>query len=53
LRKASIALGKTWGKSILPAQTPEALMVEIASYFQNDLKLSKNVTLEKQEQTTF
>jgi len=48
--KASMALGKTWGKSILPAQTPEALMEKIANYFQNDLKLAKNVTLEKQEQ---
>jgi hypothetical protein len=48
--KASMALGKTWGKSIPPAQAPEALMEQIASYFQNDLKLAQNVTLEKHEQ---
>ena len=48
--KASMALGKTWAKTIPPAQTPEALMEEIAIYIQNDLKLAKNVTFEKQEQ---
>jgi hypothetical protein len=48
--KASMALGKTWGKTIPPAQTPEALMEKIAIYIQNDLKLAKNVTFEKKEQ---
>ncbi len=43
-----MALGKTWGKSIPPAQTSDALMEKIANYIQNDLKLVKSVTLEKQ-----
>ena len=46
--KASMALGKTWGKSIPPAQTSDALMEKIANYLQNDLKLAQSVTLEKQ-----
>jgi hypothetical protein len=48
--KASMALGKTWGKSIPPAQTPDALMEKVASHIQNDLKIAKSVTLEKQAQ---
>jgi hypothetical protein len=46
--KASMTLGKNWGKSIPQAQTPEILMEKIAKYIQNDLKIAKNVTFEKQ-----
>jgi hypothetical protein len=45
--KASMTLGKTWGKSIPQAQTAEILMEKIAEYIQNDLKIAKNVTFEK------
>ena len=48
--KASMSLGKAWGKSIPSAQTPNALMGKIANYLQNDLKLAQSVTLEKQAQ---
>ncbi len=48
--KASMSLGKAWGKSMPPAQTPDALMEKIATYLQNDLKIAKSVTLEKQPQ---
>jgi hypothetical protein len=48
--KASMNLGKTWGKSIPPAQSPDELMNKVADYLRDDLKLAKNVTLEKNGQ---
>jgi len=45
--KASMAQGRNWGQSIAPAQSPEDLMKKIADYFQNELKIAKNVTFEK------
>ena len=48
--KASMALGKTWGKSIPKAEDLDALMKQIATYLQNDLKLAQNITVEKQGQ---
>lgn len=45
--KASMSLGKTWGRSVPTAQNADALMKKIADYFQNELKLAKSVTLEK------
>ena len=46
--KASMSLGKVWGKSIPPAESPEALMKKVADYLCGDLKLCSNVTFEKQ-----
>ena len=46
--RASMTLGKTWARSIPAAENPEALMKKIATYLQDDLKVCKNVTLEKQ-----
>ena len=46
--KASMTLGKNWGKSIPQAQTPEILMANIAEYIQYDLKIAQSVTFEKQ-----
>jgi hypothetical protein len=48
--KASMALGKTWAKTVPPAETPEALMKQIANYLHDDLKLCSNVAFEKQGQ---
>jgi hypothetical protein len=48
--KASMALGKTWAKTIAPAENPDALMKKIAVYLRDDLKLAKDVTLEKEGQ---
>ena len=46
--KASMAQGRAWAKTIPPTQTPEDLMAKIAKYFQDDLKLAKAVSFEKQ-----
>ena len=48
--KASMSLGKTWGKSVSTAETPDVLMQKIADFLRDDLKLAKSVTLEKQGQ---
>ena len=48
--RASMALGKTWGKSVPPAKNIDALMKQIADYLQNDLKLAQSITVEKQGQ---
>jgi len=45
--KASMYQGKSWGQSIATAQSPESLMQKIADYFQNELKIAKSVTYEK------
>jgi hypothetical protein len=45
--KASMFQGKSWGQSIASAQSPEILMQKIADYFQNELKIAKSVTFEK------
>ena len=46
--KASMTLGKTWGKSIPTAENPEDLMKQIAKYLRDDLKLAQSVTIERQ-----
>ena len=48
--KASMNLGKTWGKSIPKAENPDELLSKVANYLRDDLKLAKNVTLEKNGQ---
>jgi hypothetical protein len=48
--KASMAMGKTWGKSVPPAKNVDALMKQIAGYLQNDLNLAQSITVEKQGQ---
>jgi hypothetical protein len=48
--KASMTLGKTWGKSIPTAENPEDLMKQIAKYLRDDLKLAESITVEKQGQ---
>ncbi len=48
--KASMAQGRNWGESIPPAQIPEDLMEKVAAYFQDNLKIAKNVKLEKKNQ---
>ncbi len=48
--KASMAMGKTWGKSIAPAKNLDDLMKQITDYLRDDLKLAQNVTAEKQGQ---
>jgi hypothetical protein len=48
--KASMALGKTWGKSVPPAKNIDALMRQIANYLRDDLKLAESITVEKQGQ---
>ena len=48
--KASMALGKTWGETVPPAETPDALMKKIADYLRDGLKLAASVTFEKQGQ---
>ena len=47
--KASMSQGRNWSKSIPPAQTPESLMEKIANYFQEELKIAKNVKFEKKD----
>jgi hypothetical protein len=46
--KASMALGKTWGRTIPPAENLDALMNQIANYLPDDLKLAESITVEKQ-----
>ena len=46
--KASMSLGKAWGKSIPKAESPEALMKQIVNYMHNDLKMCRDITLEKE-----
>ncbi|HUK85700.1 MAG TPA: hypothetical protein VLU95_07545 [Candidatus Acidoferrum sp.] len=48
--KASMTLGKTWGKTVSPAKNIENLMEQIANYLRDDLKLAQNVTVERQGQ---
>jgi len=46
--KASMALGKTWGKSVPQAKDIDAFMKLIAVHLQDDFKLAKSITVEKQ-----
>ncbi len=46
--KASMTLGKTWGKTVPPAKNLDDLMNQIANYLRDDLKLAQNITVEKQ-----
>ena len=46
--KASMAMGKTWGKTVPTAENPDALMNQIAKYLRDDLKLAQSITVEKQ-----
>ena len=39
--KASMSLGKVWGKSVPPAKNTDALMQQISDYLRDDLKASK------------
>ena len=48
--KASMALGKTWGKTVPAAENLDALMNQIAKYLRDDLKLAESITVEKQGQ---
>jgi hypothetical protein len=48
--KASMTMGKTWGKSVPPAKNVDALMKQVADYLRDDLKLAENITVEKQGQ---
>ncbi len=48
--KASMALGKTWAKTVPAAENPDALMNQIAKYLRDDLKLAQSITVEKQGQ---
>ena len=48
--KASMAMGKAWGKTIPAAENPDALMSQIAKYLRDDLKLAQSITVEKQGQ---
>jgi hypothetical protein len=48
--KASMALGKTWGRTLSPAENLDALMKKIADYLCDDLKLAESITVEKQGQ---
>ena len=48
--KASMSLGKTWGKSTPQAKDVDDLMKKIADYLQNEIKLAQNITVEKQGQ---
>ena len=50
--KASMAMGKTWGKTIPQAENTDALMKQIADYLQNDLQLAQSVTVENREKNT-
>jgi hypothetical protein len=46
--KASMAMGKTWGKSVPPAKDVDAFMKLIAVHLQDDFKLAQSITVEKQ-----
>ena len=46
--KASMAMGKTWGKSVPPAKDVDAFMKLIAVHLQDDFKLAQRITVEKQ-----
>jgi hypothetical protein len=48
LAKASMAMGRTRGRTIPAAESSDALMKQIAIYLQDDLKLAQSVTVEKQ-----
>ncbi len=48
--KASMAMGKAWGKTIPAAENSDALMNQIAKYLRDDLKLAQSITVEKQGQ---
>ena len=48
--KASMALGKTWGKSVPPAKNVDAFMEQVADYLRDGLKLAESITVEKQGQ---
>ncbi len=45
--KASMNLGKTWGKNIPLAKNLDDLMGQIATYLQQDFQLAKTVTFTK------
>jgi hypothetical protein len=45
--KASMNLGKTWGKNLPKADSLEDLMGKIAIYLQNDFQLAKTVAFAK------
>jgi hypothetical protein len=47
--KASMSQGRNWGKSMPPAQSAESLMEKIANYFQEDLKIAKDVKFETKD----
>jgi len=46
--KASMAMGKTWGKSVPPAKNIDAFMKLIALHLQDDFKLAQSISVEKQ-----
>ena len=48
--KASMSMGRVWGKTIPSAENVDALMKKIADYLHDDLKLAESVTVEKQGQ---
>ena len=48
--KASMAMGKTWGRTVPQAKNVDALMKQVADYLQNELKLAQSITTEKQGQ---
>jgi hypothetical protein len=48
--KASMSLGKAWGKSVPTAENTDALLKQMADYLRDDLKLAKSITVEKQGQ---
>ena len=48
--KASMAMGKTWGKTTPVAKNVDSLMEQIANYLQDDLKLAQSITVEKEGQ---
>ncbi len=45
--KASLAQGREWGKSFPAAKSVDELMEKIASYLQNELRISERVDFEK------
>ena len=47
--KASMSLGKTWGKGSPKAKNLEDLMNQIAVYLQNEYQLAKNVNFVKED----
>jgi len=46
--KASMTMGKTWGKSVPPAKDIDAFVKLIALHLQDDFKLAQSITVEKQ-----